>query len=58
MELGMPLGLIATAVFERSLSAQKSLRESAAKHFVCRRTDVGVQQDPNGERHLFGAVRV
>ena len=40
MELGMPLGLIATAVFERSLSAQKELRESAAKHFACRRTEV------------------
>lgn len=33
MELGMPLGLIATAVFERSLSAQKGLREIAAKQF-------------------------
>lgn len=33
MELGMPLGLIATAVFERSLSAQKGLRETAAKTY-------------------------
>lgn len=33
MELGMPLGLIATAVFERSLSAQKELREVAAHEF-------------------------
>ena len=33
MELGMPLGLIATAVFERSLSAQKELRNRAARHF-------------------------
>ena len=40
MELGMPLGLIATAVFERSLSAQKELRKSAAGHFTCRRTEV------------------
>ena len=31
MELGMPLGLIATAVFERSLSAQKDLRRLASK---------------------------
>lgn len=31
MELGMPLGLISTAVFERSLSAQKELREVAAR---------------------------
>ena len=40
MELGMPLGLIATAVFERSLSAQKELRKSAAGHFTSRRTEV------------------
>ncbi len=33
MELGMPLGLIATAVFERSLSAQKELRETASRTF-------------------------
>lgn len=38
MELGMPLGLIAAAVFERSLSAQKVLRETASKQFVCRRS--------------------
>ena len=35
MELGMPLGLIATAVFERSLSAQKELRHLASKQFLC-----------------------
>ena len=33
MELGMPLGLIATAVFERSLSAQKELRHQASHQF-------------------------
>ena len=33
MELGMPLGLIATAVFERNLSAQKELRTAASGHF-------------------------
>ncbi len=33
MELGMPLELIATAVFERSLSFQKGLRERAARKF-------------------------
>ena len=33
MDLGMPLGLIATAVFERSLSAQKNLRHVASKQF-------------------------
>lgn len=39
MELNMPLGLIAAAVFERSLSAQKSLREVASKQFACRRSE-------------------
>lgn len=34
MELGMPLGLIATAVFERSLSADKEVRLQAAARFV------------------------
>ena len=38
MELGMPLGLIATAVFERSLSAQKDLRHLASKQFMCKHT--------------------
>lgn len=33
MELGMPLGLIATAVFERSLSSQKALREFASHSY-------------------------
>lgn len=33
MELGMPLGLIATAVFERSLSASKELRVAASELF-------------------------
>lgn len=34
MELGMPLGLIATAVFERSLSSQKELRVLASRRFA------------------------
>lgn len=34
MELGMPLGLIASAVFERSLSAQKGIRVEAAKLYA------------------------
>ena len=34
MELGMPLGLISSAVFERSLSAQKELRQLAAPQFA------------------------
>lgn len=33
MELGMPLGLIASAVFERSLSSDKSIRVEAEKIF-------------------------
>ena len=38
MELGMPLGLIATAVFERSLSAQKDLRHLASRQYQCQHT--------------------
>lgn len=38
MELGMPLGLIATAVFERSLSAQKELRSVASRNFPNKHT--------------------
>ena len=38
MELGMPLGLIATAGFERSLSSQKDLRHLASKQFQCQHT--------------------
>ncbi|MBP7856910.1 MAG: decarboxylating NADP(+)-dependent phosphogluconate dehydrogenase [Prevotella sp.] len=34
MELGMPLGLIATAVFERSLSSLKELRVKSAAQFA------------------------
>lgn len=40
MELNMPLGLIASAVFERNLSAQKRLRETACKQYACRRSQV------------------
>ena len=48
MELGMPLGLIATAVFERSLSAQKGLQA------ICMPTLAGgVQQVGDGEGYLF-----
>lgn len=50
MELGMPLGLIATAVFERSLSAQKELRTGAARQFQCRHSQpVGV----NAEQSVY-----
>ncbi len=55
MELSMPLGLIATAVFERSLSGQKSLREEAARYFPAEykkeRTYEAAYQD-----HLFAAL--
>lgn len=34
LELGMPLELIATAVFERNLSGEKALREHAAKVYA------------------------
>ncbi|NDV66737.1 decarboxylating NADP(+)-dependent phosphogluconate dehydrogenase [Bacteroides sp. 224] len=40
MELGMPLGLIATAVFERSLSAQKELRKEASSDYHHRERQV------------------
>lgn len=33
LELGMPLNLIATAVFERNISALKELREQSANHY-------------------------
>ena len=55
MELGMPLGLIATAVFERSLSAQKSLREAASKQFVCQRTEV-VYNKPEMVKDIYAAL--
>ena len=55
MELGMPLGLIATAVFERSLSAQKSLREESSKQFVCQRTEV-VYNKPEMVKDIYAAL--
>ncbi|MDR0961432.1 MAG: decarboxylating NADP(+)-dependent phosphogluconate dehydrogenase [Mediterranea sp.] len=39
MELGMPLGVIATAVFERSFSGQTELRKEAATKFDLKRTE-------------------
>ena len=55
MELGMPLGLIATAVFERSLSAQKSLRETASKQFVIHHTQV-VYNKPEMVKDIYSAL--
>ncbi|MCO6026478.1 decarboxylating NADP(+)-dependent phosphogluconate dehydrogenase [Prevotella cerevisiae] len=46
MELGMPLSLIASAVFERSLSSEKELRVEAAKHLAPHRRITAVD-DPS-----------
>lgn len=55
MELNMPLGLIAAAVFERSLSAQKSLREVASKQFVCQRSEVTYNK-PELVKDIYSAL--
>ncbi|WP_291587217.1 decarboxylating NADP(+)-dependent phosphogluconate dehydrogenase [Bacteroides sp.] len=55
MELGMPLGLIATAVFERSLSAQKELRETASRQFQCKRTQA-VYNKPELVKEIYAAL--
>lgn len=55
MELGMPLGLIATAVFERSLSAQKTLREAAARQFQCKHS-MTVYNKQEMVKNIFAAL--
>ena len=55
MELGMPLGLIATAVFERSLSAQKDLREAASRQFQCKHS-LAVYNKPEMIKDIFAAL--
>ena len=55
MELGMPLGLIATAVFERSLSARKELREAAARQYQCRHS-MAVYNKQDTEKEIFSAL--
>ncbi len=45
MELGMPLNLIATAVFERSLSSRKELRVEASKVYERVSSDVNYFND-------------
>lgn len=55
MELGTPLGLIATAVFERNLSAQKELREAASRHFSSRRAQV-VYNKPEMVKDIYSAL--
>lgn len=47
MELGMPLGLIATAVFERSLSSYKELRVQASEKLPLNKVH------ENGEKQKF-----
>lgn len=57
MELGMPLGLIATAVFERSLSAHKELRVSAAKAFSHQNeSEQALYNKPELLKDLFSAL--
>ena len=55
MELGMPLGLIATAVFERSLSAQKELRRIASHDYPPVRTKA-IYNKVDFIQHLFSAL--
>lgn len=55
MELGMPLGLIATAVFERSLSAQKELRKRAARAFGNRHS-MAVYNKEEMIKEIFAAL--
>lgn len=55
MELGMPLGLIATAVFERSLSAQKEMRRLAAGRFPHEWIQLAADREKL-LRHVFSAL--
>ncbi|TWV09835.1 decarboxylating NADP(+)-dependent phosphogluconate dehydrogenase [Bacteroidaceae bacterium HV4-6-C5C] len=55
MELGMPLGLIATAVFERSLSAQKDLRVEASGTFKARPSEVAYNR-PELVNDIYAAL--
>lgn len=55
MELGMPLGLIATAVFERSLSAQKELREDASKQFAHKHS-MTIYNKPELVKDIYAAL--
>lgn len=55
MELNMPLGLIATAVFERSLSAQKDLRELASRQFPNKHTQA-VYNKPELVKEIYAAL--
>lgn len=55
MELGMPLGLIATAVFERSLSSQKALRKEASRLFHQKRS-MTVYNKQETVKDIFSAL--
>lgn len=55
MELGMPLGLIATAVFERSLSAQKELRVLASDDYK-HDHEQGIYDKIQLEQNIYSAL--
>ncbi len=55
MELNMPLGLIASAVFERSLSGQKELREKAHRYFPGDQQAIHDNKEEY-QQHLFAAL--
>ncbi|MDD4608913.1 MAG: decarboxylating NADP(+)-dependent phosphogluconate dehydrogenase [Bacteroidaceae bacterium] len=55
MELGMPLGLIATAVFQRNLSAQKDTRKKAANMYISNKRD-GIRDKKDFIEQLSSAL--
>lgn len=55
MELGMPLGLIATAVFERSLSSEKDLRREASRS-LRQKHSMTVYNEQDMVKDLFAAL--
>ena len=56
MELGMPLGLIATAVFVTQLVGSERTAEVGCRAFYLPAHGGGIQQIRNGRRYLFGAL--
>ncbi len=55
MELGMPLGLIATAVFERSLSSEKELRVDASGEFAIEHSEAAFNK-PELVKDIYSAL--
>lgn len=55
MELGMNMGVIATAVFERSLSSKKTLRDAASKLYAYRRSQ-SVYNKPELLKEIHSAL--